>query len=194
MMEEAYDDLEHHMIYGAGQPPVLNVVADGAALDEERIGRILRAVAARRRRLEAVEAAARVELARVNEWLDGERRRLSTELLEQTLRQYHEARLAEGGPTTIHLPAGELRSRASTKWEFDADLFVPWAIEHAPEAVRVKHEPDKAAAKALVKNGVLVRECEASGPLVHLATGELVPGVTVSAERSFTVVTTVEGW
>lgn len=192
MMEEAFDDLEHHMIYGAGLPFELDVVHDGATLDEERVGRILRAVAARRRRLEAAETAAKVEHERVDEWLRAERRRLSTEHLEATLRQYHEARIAEGGPATIHLPAGELRSRAGTRWEFDADVFVPWAQEHAPAAVRTKVEVDKPGAKARVKQGEWVALDD--GRLADVESGEVVPGVTVTAERTFSVHTSGEGW
>lgn len=189
MMEEAFDDLEHHMIY-SGQPPELDVVADGASIDEERVGRILRAVAARRRRLEAVELAARVEIERVNEWADGERRRLSTEHLEHTLRQYHEARLAEGGPVTLRFPAGELRARASTRWEFDEEAFVPWALAHAPDVVRTRHAPDKPAAKALLKAGRVALDGDT---VVDQASGEVVPGVSVHAERTFTVVTSNVG-
>lgn len=170
-LPEAWDDLDQHMI-GDELPEVIE--------DHATAERMLRSIARRRRELEQSERLATAQIERVQEWLESERKRLSTDYFEDCLRTYHASLLAQDDRLkTISLPSGKLKARAGQpRWEI-SDEFVTWAQEHAPELVRTKVEPDKAA----IKKALAVEDGHAIS-----AAGQQVPGVVVEpAEISYRV-------
>lgn len=134
----------------------------------------LRKLARIRGRIADNEALAAAEMARITEWLEAENGKLAHDVnfFEGLLTEYHRHVLAdEPDRKTVALPGGKLVARKQPdRWEFGDD-FVAWAQAHIPELVRVKVEPDRAAAK---------KHLTALGAAaVDVRTGEVVPGVTV---------------
>ena len=75
-------------------------------------------------------------------------------------------------------------------WKFDDDEFIAWAVEHAPELVRV---PKPAVDKAAAKKALLVPEPGdwlIAAPVT--ADGEIPPGVSVTVRPPSFSVTTEE--
>lgn len=138
----------------------------------------VRKLAVHTARFAKVEAFARRERERLDNYVEGERQRAerATGFLAGLLRRYHESRLAED-PTakTIRLPAGDLTARkAPDVWDIDPDVFVAWAEANRREDLirRPGVEVDRNAVKKLftvTDRGV-----------VDPATGEVVDGVTVT--------------
>lgn len=169
-----WDDLDSHLI-GEDLPDRLE--------DHDTAERMLRSVARRKRELARSEELARIQHERIDEWLAAERSRLATDYFEACLTDYHAALLDQDPKAkTIHLPSGDLTSRAGQpRWEIDDEPFLAWAEVYGPSLVRVKKEPDvpqiKAALQADPGRGVAVDQA-----------GEIVPGVRVlAAETSFKV-------
>lgn len=94
---------------------------------------------------------------------------------EQLLAYYMQA-VNEADPKrkSVKLPGVTVAARKRPDaWTFDDDAFVAWALDgSAPDLVRTKHEVDKAAAKRDL--------VAADGVAVLPATGEAVPGVTIT--------------
>lgn len=161
--QEAYEDLERHLIGDeADLPEHLGDLAD--------VDRTIRAIAWRRRKLAQAQQVADAVIERTREHLDAERKRFDTSFLEDRLRGYHEARLADDPRAkSLSFPAGTLKARTTPgRVEVDAAVFLAAAPD---ELVRVKREPDKTAIAAHVK-----------------ATGEVLPGVEmVPGDVRFTV-------
>lgn len=179
MLADTHEDLARWLAEPDEHPEDL---PDPTVLDEDRVNRMIRGVAWRRRRLQDALQVAEAERARIDAWLEDQQRRWATAGLEAVLADYHRARLADGGPKTISLPAGSLKSRAlPARWDINPEVFLPWAAEHASGLIRTRHDVDKQAAKkALVA---------VDGAAVDPASGEQVPGVTITdGGTGFTVV------
>lgn len=154
--QEAWEDLERHLIGDeADLPEHLGDLAD--------VDRTLRAISWRRRKIAQAEQVANAVIERTREHLEAERLRFDPSYLEERLRGYHEARLADDPKAkSLAFPAGTLRARkAPDRVEVDEDVFLPVAPD---DLVRVKRSPDKTAIAAHVK-----------------ATGEVLPGVELVA-------------
>jgi hypothetical protein len=161
--------------------------------DADEANRTLLRVARVRRARANDEEVAAAQIAQVRTWLAA--RRALHESAEsyhlERLHRYHAAVLARDPKAkTISLPAGMLVSRSQAPvWTFEAELFIAWANEHAPEIIRYKPAPapevDVTAAKAL-----LTRRDTRGHVLAWGVTedGETPPGVSVEhRERRFEV-------
>lgn len=122
------------------------------------------------------------EIERMRAWredrLSGVDRR--RERLRASLAAYHAAVLElDPKAKTITLPSGTLKARAQQdEWTVDADQFIPWAADNAPDLLRVP-EPQPAPDKTALKQAVDVVRLS-DGTLVPVtAEGEPVPGVVV---------------
>lgn len=149
---EEHQDREHYAIGGMNE-------ADWA----------LRKLAQARRRIDEIGALAQAEVRRINDWnyeaIKSHVR--DAEYFESILRNWHEEQLTDDPRRkTISLPGGKLvAAKNPDAIAIDDELFIPWALEHAPEWVRTKYE----SAKSEVK--------KASGVVPD--TGEIAPGVEV---------------
>jgi hypothetical protein len=128
----------------------------------------LRKLAQARWQMRQNEKLAAAEKERIREWLEaantGPER--DATYFESILRNWHEEQLAEDPKRkTISLPAGKLAAAKNPDSIEVGSEFIPWALEHRPEWVRTKHEPNKTEIK------------EAAG--VDPETGEIAPGVSV---------------
>ena len=75
------------------------------------------------------------------------------------------------------------------EWVFDDEVFIAWAVEHAPDLVRVP-EPKPAVDKTAAKKTLLTVEVGEGAHSILTEEGEVVPGVTVTGRGpSFSVVT-----
>ena len=167
-----------------------------APQDADVANRRLRQLAKVRSEIMQVQQEAAAEMARIEGWLHARLDVLEgrQQWLAEGLEMWHRAVLS-GDPSrkTISLPCGTLKARAQQPvWEFDEPTFLAWAVEHAPDLVRVP-EPKPQVEKAAAKKALIVTTIEPGATVPALtAEGEVVPGVTVTARPpSFTVSTEV---
>lgn len=149
-----------------------------APIDADRANGMLRTLGRLQRELDAAKEMATAEHARVDLWLTLEADRIGKRVtwLRSALELFHERLLREDARRkTVHLPNGTLAAKAQPpEWQFDADTFIAWAVENAPDLIRQRPAPapevDKTAAKKTLafNDGRAITE--------H---GEFVPGVTV---------------
>lgn len=130
-------------------------VRDGFEITDDELAEwALRKIAAAQERIDQVERQAEAEWARIAHFRETRTRNDADTITYFTalLERYHAQRIAEDPSLkTIHLPHGELVSRArQPRIEFELDEFIPWAIDNAPEVV-VQPPPtiNRAAAKKL---------------------------------------------
>ncbi len=156
---DAWDDLDQFLIGDEDELP--EVLAD-----LEQVERTLRAIGWRRRKIAQAEELARSVKDRADLHVENERHRFDPSFLEDRLRGYHQARLADDPKAkSISFPSGALKARKSPdRVEVDPVPFLAVQPEGS-SLVRVKREPDKSAIAAHVK---------ATGEV--LAGVELVPG------------------
>lgn len=163
-MSAAFDDLEAHLI-GDDLPEVLG--------DLHEVERTLRAIAWRRRKIAQAESVAAAVIEQAQAHVEAERKRFDTSWLEDRLRSYHEARLADDpGAKSLRFPSGELVARKQPdRWTIDDETFLAWATKAGrAELIRTKAEVDRQSAKKrlTVKDGLAVTD-----------DGEAVPGIEV---------------
>lgn len=172
--------------------------APEAPRDADEANTRLRRLARIRAEIGAVEDQARTQIDQIQAWLDARKATLANRerWLTEGLEMWHRAVLSDDPDRkTISLPCGTLSARRQQPvWEFDEPTFLAWAIEHAPDLVRVpepKPQVERAAAKKALHLPPLT-EGESCRPIDE-DTGEMVPGVTVTVRPpSFTVSTEVE--
>lgn len=159
--------------------------------DAERADMQLRRLAKVRAEMAQIGEHARAQIARIDEW---HARRVEVlanreRWLVEGLEMWHRAVLADDpSRKSISLPCGTLKSRVQQPvWEFDDEVFIAWAVEHAPSLVRIP-EPKPQVDKAAAKKELIA---DAAGlDLVVTSDGEMVPGVTVTVRPpSFSVAT-----
>ena len=149
-------------------------------LEAVRMGRWLRKVTDETAQVDRLAADARDE---IDQWHADRRAVLDRQRawIESRLIAWHEAVYADTGRKSIDLPTVRLSSRQTqprVEW-VDTEAALDWLIDAAPDLVRVRHEIDKAAAKAAFT--------VADDHLVD-ANGEVVPGAVVHpARRAFGV-------
>lgn len=132
--------------------------------DEGAANWALRKLARIRAEQEKNADLARLEIERVNAWLDEVNLQLGAraEFFEGHLIDYHRGLLAEDEKRkTVKLPAGTLSARKVPDNVEIADDFLERAIDLFPEFIRTKKELDKRAVKEAVLND-----------------GQILPGVT----------------
>lgn len=167
--------------------------------DADEANKRLRRLARIRAEIEAVEDQARTQIEQINAWAERRYEVLHNRARweREGLEMWHRAVLADDpSRKTISLPCGTLKARAQQPvWEFDEPTFLAWAVEHAPDLVRIP-VPKPAIEKVAVKKALVAVDPLGEGCGVHVVTaaGEVVPGVTVTVrEPSFTVSTEVDG-
>jgi hypothetical protein len=145
----------------------------------ERLGRWLARI---RRDIDAVLDQAESEMERIIDW-----RNAHCDALEgreahvlSRLAAWHEAVLRDDpSRKTISLPSVKLSARVQQpEWDYDADVFTAWALEHDPSLLRIVESVDKTAAK---KRLVIPDDAQPGDEVtaVDPRTGEVVPGVVV---------------
>lgn len=183
--------------YLAGPDPDYDTDPE-APLDADEANTRLRRLARIRAEIEAVEDQARTQIEQINAWAEHRYEVLHNRARweREGLEMWHRAVLADDpSRKTISLPCGTLSARRQQPvWEFDDEVFLAWAQEHAPDLVRVP-EPKPAIEKAAAKKALIVTTIEPGATVPALtAEGEVVPGVTVTVRPpSFTVSTEVDG-
>lgn len=192
-MSALEQDLNEFMM---GDEPDLAAVPEPPR-DAEDANRKLRRIAALHARIAEHDALHQAETRRLDEWLDRVETPLRRQIrwLAEGLEMWHRAVLADDpARKTISLPCGTLKSRAQQPaWEFDDEVFIPWAQKWAPDLVRVP-EPRPVVDRTQAKKALNVPDDLQPGESTHAydAQGDIPPGVTVTARPpSFTVVTEV---
>ena len=161
--------------------------------DADRADMQLRRLAKVRAEIAQVEEDAARQIDRINAWAERRYEVLHgrARWLQAGLEMWHRAVLADDpGRKTISLPCGTLKSRVQQpEWVFDDEVFIAWAVEHAPDLVRVP-EPKPAVDKTAAKKTLLTVEVGEGAHSILTEEGEVVPGVTVTGRGpSFSVVT-----
>lgn len=177
-------------IYDEGNTPERD--AEAAAFEIDDLAKAtwaVRKIAQHRARLAEAQQVADAERARINDWLEDERRRCEqgTVHLEGLLYRYHEGQLVEDPKRkTIKTPAGDLVARKSPdSIDVDDAVFVPWAEANAPGLLNPPKAPTPAKAAIKKATGDVV-----DGQVVFADTGEFLPGVAwVTGETTLKVVT-----
>lgn len=77
----------------------------------------------------------------------------------------------------LSTPYGSMSQRTLSKWTYDDQILLPYLRENAPELIRVKEELDKSAIKARFANGV------------DLETGEVIEGISITEETTYSIKT-----
>src|SRR5215211_6592989 len=107
----------------------------------------LRKLAQARLRIDENIALGKAEVERLTAWLSeaNKSHQRDAEYFESILRNWHEEQLAaDPKRKTVSLPGGKLvaaKNPDSIEIQ-DNDTFTEWAVEHRPEWVRTKHEPN----------------------------------------------------
>ena len=163
---------------------------DEADWQLRKLGRLNRRIA------ENEEFAAR-RIAEVKAWLERENGKLAATAAwyHQNLRNFHEQVLADDpARKTISLPGGVLKARKHPdRWDVDAEVFLAWAKENAPQLVRVKEEPAKAELKKFATVSIH-HDDETTITAFDPTTGEEIPGVSIEPGGvAFVVDTEVKG-
>jgi Bacteriophage Mu Gam like protein len=161
-------------------PPPDEVAADRLLYRwmRERSNRVVTA-ALYDRQIASLTAARDDHLAAIDDRIDW---------LTTTLNLWHAARLTEDPHRkTIRLPHGTLSSRrVNDTYDFDPAVFVPWAVEHCPQAVRLPPAPPPTVDRRAAKDTLDIVMVD--GRALDRRTGEFVPGVTVRpAHRTYTI-------
>lgn len=148
--------------------------------DDAAAGWAMRKLAALRKRQAEVDAIARDEIARIEAWHLAASGALvaDTNYFTGLLTHYAHVEREAHGRKSISLPYGTVRSRAgSRRVEVTDDVaFLAWAEQSAPTLIRVRKEPDKAAIRQTFD--------AADDMVVDPATGEVVPGITVTRSET----------
>lgn len=182
--------------YLAGPDPDYDTEPE-APQDADEANTRLRRLARIQAQIQWVEDQAATQIAQINAWAERRYEVLHNRARweREGLEMWHRAVLADDpARKTISLPCGTLKARAQQPvWEFDDEVFLAWAQEHAPDLVRVP-EPKPQVEKAAAKKALVAVDPLGEGCGVHVVTaaGEVVPGVTVTVRPpSFTVSTEV---
>jgi Bacteriophage Mu Gam like protein len=146
----------------------------------------LRKLAAVRAKKAENDSIAEAEVQRVTLWVQGANSALDhdEQYFVGLLSDYARRERDEHGRKSVVLPHGAVKSRSSAAKVrvIDPEVFTPWAQENATELLRVTVAP----AQAAINEQVEITEAGA----VFIATGEVVPGVTVDpATIKYTVTT-----
>lgn len=150
----------------------------------------LRRLARLRRRMAENEALAAARVALARKWLAEENGKLERHaaFFEQSLAAFHAHLLEQDAKRkTVSLPAGTLKARKHPDRVdlIDVETFIPWALEHRPDLVRIKPEPMKAEIKRLLSVGPAAGDYGLA--LVDPTTGMEAPGVVlIEGETTFT--------
>lgn len=146
------------------------------------------------RRLARIQA----QMTRVRNIADAERQRIQAweerqlkanerdhDYFSFLLTEYASGERAAHDRKTIDTPFGVVKSRSGQPvWEVNADEFLDWATEHAPELVKVKASP----ALSEMKKALTVEETETLGLVAMTKDGEVVPGVQIQpGQVGFTI-------
>ena len=130
-------------------------------------------------RVEESVSIAEAEIKRITEWRDTQVKKHEgeAEFFKAILTEYALKQRVALDRKSIDTPYGVVRTRNSTpKWEVDADQFIPWAKENAPELVTVVEKVALAAAKK-----ALEVEDTSLGLVAITQHGEVVPGISIEA-------------
>ena len=142
-----WDDLDDFL--AEALPEDLELVPDPETIDEELAGRMLRRAALIKAEGQRIVARAEAESARIKEWHDERMAVLENQLawVDRSLEGFmRRVNVEDPKVKTVNLPNGKLSLRsARTRVEVNAEIFVPWAQEKAPELLRIKYEADKTA-------------------------------------------------
>jgi len=136
----------------------------------------MRKLAALRDKQREFQRIADNETARISEWLDQMTRNLDGDMkfFEGLLIQYAMREREENGRKSVVLPHGSVKSRASSDKArvTDAEAFIKWAQNSAPELLRTKVEPAQSEINAKVT-------LTDDGIVVIAESGEVVQGVVI---------------
>lgn len=141
-----------------------------------------------RQEVEALELMATRELERIKTWRDSQIKALESKstFFTSLLEDYARRQRNDADRKSISVPHGKISTRfTQPKFEINDEIFMPWALEHAPQLVRVKQEPSVSAMREhLVIDGT---------KLIDPQTGAIVEGaVATLPELSITIKTNEE--
>lgn len=157
--------------------------------DDSAAAWAMRRLRALRQRQATNTGLAEAETSRIAAWLESVNRPLDdrARYFEDILTDYAQRCRAVEDRKTISLPAGKITTRlGSPKWNVDPETFVPWALEHAPDLVRVTTAP----ALAVIKDTLGESVKQHGKPVTD--DGEVVPGVDVDTDVPVSVTIAVE--
>ena len=149
--------------------------------DDQKAAWAMRKLRSLRAKQNANKEIAEAEIARINQWLESVNKTIEndTEYFVAQLTGYaYKVRLNPDDPRkSIVLPHGKISTRRSArKWSVDADIFLPWARNSAPDLIRVKEEPALSKIKESYVDSVVQN---ANVLQVVTKDGEIVPGLTI---------------
>lgn len=141
-----------------------------------------------RHEVKALELMATRELERIKTWRDSQIKALESKstFFTSLLEDYARRQRNDADRKSISVPHGKISTRfTQPKFEINDEVFMPWALEHAPQLVRVKQEPSVSAMREhLVIDGT---------KLIDPQTGAIVEGaVATLPELSITIKTNEE--
>lgn len=139
----------------------------------------MRKYAAYRSRIAAAERIAEKERARIDWWLDDQKKKHERHatFFQGLLERYALSQREVDGRKSIDLPHGVIKTRiGQPKYEItDLDAFADWANDHAPDLIETVVKPSIAGLRSAAE----VEVTDTLGP-VAVVEGLIVPGVTVT--------------
>jgi len=136
-----------------------------------------------RQEIEAIQSMASREIERIKTWCDTESKTLVARgtFFESLLEDYARRQRHDADRKSISVPHGKVSTRfTQPKFEINNEIFIPWALEHASQLLRIKQEPSVSAMREhLVIDGT---------KLIDPQTGAIVEGaVATLPELSITI-------
>lgn len=151
--------------------------------DMQAADRWFKALAAKKRELAAIEEYRKGELERLEAWYKKESEGLidDIESLENELKAYYEAMLAENPRVKLSTPYGKVTKRTSTKWNWDDEKLLQ-GLKDKGLTEFVKVETKEIPMKAEIKKAFTI-----AGDKVIDPNGEVFDLADVSEETTYSV-------
>lgn len=133
--------------------------------------------------IEENSRVANLEISKIKEWEDSENRDLMDKMnrYENVLIEYFKQELEKNPKFKLSTPYGKVTKRANTKWIYDEDEIVQYLEENnITNLIMINKSIKKSEIKKLYPSGV------------DIETGEVISGITILNENSYSIKTQQE--
>lgn len=146
------------------------------------------------KKVSEVEALAKAELERINEWKNEELKAFENDkqFFNFNLEQYFREQKELDPKFKLSTPYGKVTSRKQQpKWNYEDEKLIDYIENYSPGLIRIKKEIDKVGFKKAVAEEKVFAIVE-GGRVVSNTTGEYLEGITVVEREDSVIVKVIE--